>query len=87
MCGFGIRCGMKHTPGPWVHEVYKGKYDVHGEPGTGYVAKNIDREANARLIAAAPELLEILKVLVGHEHVPDAVGKARAIIAKAESAS
>jgi len=66
-----------HTPGPWILErcKYKG-LQVHGtnEENGGQMtahAKIYDlnsaeiTEANARLIAAAPELLEALKESVG----------------------
>lgn len=55
---------MSHTPGPWTaHEM------THfGQPGTGFwnvqpitEADATLSEANAHLIAAAPELLEALK--------------------------
>ncbi len=59
----------KHTPGPWsaTFEDYRWVIDCQGEFGpkkalavtAGFYPKN---EANARLIAAAPELLEALKV-------------------------
>lgn len=88
----------KHTPGPWA-ATYKHLGDAPfvvesgqpGEPNGGcYMAEcyGPDAEANARLIAAAPELLEALELLlfappsgcVDH-HAIDA--KARAAIAKA----
>ncbi len=58
-----------HTPGPWR---YGGEYGPVGEAGrivqcgTGYVicglnTRSPQREANARLIAATPELLEQLQ--------------------------
>jgi hypothetical protein len=64
----------KHTPGPWsadivwpvpetiVHAYCNGKpyslAEVHSMPEPG------EREANAKLIAAAPELLESCKALL-----------------------
>lgn len=51
----------KHTPGPWVATKFMGTY---GGPDTWGVRLSNDTgitpmlEANARLIAAAPELLE-----------------------------
>jgi len=55
-----------HTPGPWETE-YVSEADVWGiwqekppENETGSIARAYD-ESNARLIAAAPELLEALK--------------------------
>lgn len=84
----------KHTPGPWqLAEKYNCK-DVRAVDGP-YVADcnasaAIDwrtKEANARLIAAAPELLENLIGCVEAlaSHVPDCVEVqcARAAIAKA----
>jgi len=65
----------KHTPGPWlVRHVAGGApclVDANGAPGSPAVAStNVagaqslpleDRQANARLIAASPELLELAK--------------------------
>lgn len=55
---------MKHTPGPWETKEdgygYWGIYDRSGE----CIAETTEREdeANARLIAAAPELLRLLRI-------------------------
>ena len=65
----------KHTPGPWhTHGkfvVYTNKKDkintiaeVHAVSADG---TKMPREANARLIAAAPELFEILDALLGFD--------------------
>ena len=67
---------MAHTPGPWTLErVWEG-YLIHA-PSAGYVpsrpiatvkeCRRADAEAaaNARLIAAAPELLEQLNIASG----------------------
>ena len=67
----------EHTPGPWERESLPGEYDTgiraHGENVSGYVAflntrwehkqQQQEQEANARLIAAAPDLLEACKAL------------------------
>lgn len=79
---------MKHTPGPW--EADGG--DVFSKEGRKYIALTIldvpkkERMANARLIAAAPELLEAakdaLELLTGLT-IPE-VKKLQKAIAKAE---
>ncbi|MCF3478937.1 hypothetical protein GUV60_02540 [Stenotrophomonas maltophilia] len=59
----------KHTPGPWVIEKLSGGWGVIA-PNWGYVAFHVTsdlphwnegQEANRRLIAAAPDLLEALE--------------------------
>lgn len=61
----------KHTKGPWVAKKHDALAYFIGHEGTniglcGFYADNErtpeEAEANARLIAAAPELLECLKV-------------------------
>jgi hypothetical protein len=86
-----------HTPGPWTIEESNvgygpcyyieggdGSYVIHGE-GTAWSESD---KANARLIAAAPELLEALKVaadaLGSEEGMAAAYRLAREAIAKAE---
>lgn len=61
---------MKHTPGPWKHDgeiIYSGNYTLNnGWTNHATIAKVEDRanwEANARLIAAAPDLLDACKHL------------------------
>ena len=64
----------KHTPGPWVHVRFGGivggpfyKYangEAQSQVASATVGEGIspeEREANARLIAAAPDLLEALR--------------------------
>ena len=78
----------EHTPGPW-HVWQAGKHVVikAGSLIIGSVRRAIvggEQQANAHLIAAAPELLEALKFVI--RGVPDTwegVQKARAAIAKA----
>lgn len=81
-----------HTPETWVadtdvglvgYEEYDGKLfviaDVYGRPG--FVS---ERAANARLIAAAPDLLAALqKVVAISDRKHDAWDEAKAAIAKA----
>ncbi len=62
----------QHTPAPWVLEDRGYKFIVH-KSGDGYITRDICRmdsstmaafnqEANARLIAAAPDMLDALKI-------------------------
>lgn len=65
----------QHTPGPWkVRKDYAGAMAVVSE--TRFVARvgplNIDHaEANARLIAAAPELLSAADQVANGSHLDD----------------
>lgn len=54
---------MKHTSGPW--RVFRGVwiFSQSDEIVADVDAKNLDHIANAKLIAAAPELLEALKMV------------------------
>ena len=85
-----------HTPGPWVYERRGDKFVV-GKRGEGAFIRidefspEID-EADARLIAAAPDLLEALERAVAEfeQWMPRSLGyefthlpKMRAAIAKA----
>lgn len=95
---------MTHTPGPWSisqsRGLYSGEarnlYTVSGACGTICTTPNpsvADNAANARLIAAAPELLdamrEMLRQFADHEQYDEdgydtaAINKARAAIARA----
>jgi hypothetical protein len=66
---------LKHTPGPWVtDDKQSGDVFRYVMPEDGSVLPicrlDVDRfetEANARLIAAAPELLEALKEIVRND--------------------
>lgn len=85
----------QHTPGPWTLEVQfaTGQHLLKGVNGASFARLQQMRperkEANARLIASAPELLNALKQFVDHatagwepsEHM---VTAALATIAKAE---
>ncbi len=95
----------KHTPGPWqavawmCHApttVRAGNVTIAECGGQGRLV--VDCEADARLIAAAPELLEQLRLMVQQfaQYVPPApnggneawrIAKARAAIAKAEGSA
>ena len=85
----------KFTPGPWTHEGQGDITGIENDPGNGCVGK-VDvacvylrtvpgrNESNARLIAAAPEMLRALRAIVEESNDPGAVDCARAAIAKAE---
>ena len=63
--------GGKHTPGPWriSDEIYirdasrNGAYIAEIDPMTDFEGNEAEADANARLIAAAPALLEALQAL------------------------
>ena len=82
----------KHTPGPWrIHAgTIKFHIDNNKEGVCSTSGDSIWDEANANLIAAAPELLEALKEIIklyGRSRLParvDAIAKGKAAIAKAE---
>lgn len=84
-----------HTPGPWALEDHAWT-SIVSKPGNGYITRNVcrldastmaalEQRANARLIAAAPELLDALQFLmVAHgEQLDLAFEQANAVIAKA----
>jgi len=91
---------MNHTPGPWfspdrLHgtRYVEARIDrgmLQEVAACGPTEKPEQQEANARLIAAAPELLETLKNMLDvWEHgglKPYPIAKARAAIAKATGA-
>ena len=58
---------QKHTPGPWYQNIDGHRRVIHDETATRTLAVTDDCDeqdgANARLIAAAPELLEALRDL------------------------
>jgi hypothetical protein len=55
----------KHTPGPWAHDGEGIVWAVDQQAFGGWIAdcRNGAMDQNARLIAAAPELLDALKAL------------------------
>lgn len=65
----------RHTPGPWsvsrdgVPEWHK-QYTVYSEQGERVATAFLD-EANARLIATAPELLAFVQMLLASNDVPE----------------
>lgn len=86
-----------HTPGPWAVDnltVRWGGYFVADCDGKGDIARQGECQANARLIAAAPDLLDALVALSGAlqtyvngtEDWPELM-QARAAIAKAGGAA
>jgi len=83
---------MKHTPGSWISKPTAG-HNTHGqsviysEKDGNDIAIIYDGEANAQLIAAAPELLEALKTIMDIYHAAiwsEHRAKALAAINKAE---
>jgi hypothetical protein len=90
-----------HTPGPWTDRaIDESQWSIYDSRGWSVAQahqikvlssdlKQAERTANARLIAAAPDLLEALQILMsdmGHLSMKghmDAAKKARAAITKA----
>ena len=89
----------KHTPGPWFAFVDKGQTIIRTSRTSAAfsplaVVKGDkrdtlkDHEANAKLMASAPDLLEALEALLdyaesGWDHFPDVSVNARAAISRA----
>ena len=91
---------MKHTPGPWVCQTQANGSSIRhpvilsddGAVATAQWCDNTQKtNANARLIAAAPELLEALQAFIKYaDDVNDdspELGRARAAIAKSTGQS
>ena len=85
----------KHTPGPW--DMDEGDYGIYQIETSDQIAEvfshhpDEELKANARLIAAAPDLLEVLKQFMDSRAPdyaeaahPGAYSRAIAAIAKAE---
>ena len=86
---------MTHNKGPWIYEKEIVSYGIR-QPGGYFIAETLNgmeesaHEANARLIAAAPDLLESAKLLIDSydicrkDRTPDVIfERLRAAIAKA----
>ena len=85
---------IEHTKGPWYRNI-NAKYPVYAGEAPNHVhiasilkgAPDDEREANLRLIAAAPELLEALEILLQetmYKDHPAASERALKVIAKAK---
>lgn len=79
----------KHTPGPWIVELGNQISTHEFQPvGVAHVMRQGGcEEANARLIAAAPDMLEALQAIVEADGQPDevlqiAMIRARAVLSK-----
>lgn len=74
----------QHTPGEWYHTgTSAGQHLIASEyKGDTIAVVYHDNEANARLIAAAPELLEALTALLKGP-TPETIRQAEAVILKA----
>lgn len=89
---------MDHTPGPWGYFIdddrgpihFQGTYVVDQLCGSNeWISNRILKESDARLIAAAPELLEICKKLLdwGRDHIsPVHNPEANVLLIKAHTA-
>lgn len=89
----------QHTPGPWkARPPQGGRFGWGIVPANAAIPwittldsygdrphYEAEQEANARLISAAPELLEALRAVIGGKYLSDAMKMARAAIRKAES--
>ena len=83
-----------HTPGPWGYsegEIYRGNNPIASViPSFGWFRKTAEDEANARLIAAAPEMFEVLSELLDTLEMSKSYGfdeeyeKLREVLAKVE---
>ncbi|MDI9276216.1 hypothetical protein QMZ65_03220 [Pantoea sp. EABMAA-21] len=82
---------QEFEPGPWILGGCSGRMITtpDGYVGDGFIA-DVDTLANARLIAAAPELLEALKAMLNkaykqnwNDQYPDEIEAAQNAISKA----
>jgi hypothetical protein len=79
--------GAQHTPGPWRVDVHNNVVAAGGLVAFPGIAAGFDQAANARLIAAAPELLAFAKWCISERFDSrDKSTYARAAIARATGA-
>jgi hypothetical protein len=83
---------VKHTPGPWVVAETSAPYseiEAKGQRILMLYGTRYTQSCNARLIAAAPDMLVVLKEAVDHAHVydtnPALVELFKAVISKTET--
>lgn len=81
--------GFKHTPGPWFYSTHINEGEQHAEitlsPTSGYREdtneylriSGLCSEADAKLIAAAPDLLKVLIGLRGNVHAMEHIDPTR----------
>ena len=92
------RMGMAHTPGPWTFALFDDEPNasfVQWRAGCAAVyGSRAGREANALLIASAPELLEALVDVLSYFDSPEdgcfsdeRLARVRSAVAKATGAS
>jgi hypothetical protein len=62
---------MKHTKGPWKRQVWNGIHQAVVDAERKTVAFDISTKTNADLIAAAPELLAVCRVVIEQASVFD----------------
>lgn len=73
---------VSHTPGPWIAEAETDRRPAGVSAPHNYALADVFgesravREANARLIAAAPEMLEALRNVAAVGHARDNVERA-----------
>ena len=58
---------IEHMSGSWHIEDDRGRIFIHTE-GVGNIVAQVDRLSNARLIAAAPDLLAACELLMSVKH-------------------
>lgn len=73
---------MSHTPGPWEathtgygHSIENRKLNIFSKKGAVAIATFrdcplVEAEANAMLMAAAPDMFAVLKAIVGEDNPP-----------------
>jgi len=76
----------KHTKGPWRWEKSRSLHHLQGPRGSLGISTGKELDANAALIAAAPELLEALKGLIDCNLMRNLVGGYQFQIEQAEKA-